>query len=422
VEDPRLGQTLDGRYRIERQLAAGGMGLVYKGERLGLAKPVAIKFLHRSSAMVPERLERFRLEAAAMSRLTHPNLVSVIDFGEWEGVPYLVMDYHTGASLEEELRTGALEGQRAVFIAHQLLAGLGDAHARGVVHRDLKPGNILLIGGAGADLVKILDFGIAKLLDDGGGPSELSVVAGYVLGTPEYMAPEQAKSQPVDARTDIYAVGVILYEMVTGHRPFSGGADLAVLRRQVEDPATPPRELNPAISEELEAAILRALEKEPGDRWQTAGELATALAGVPEGSGVVPVRGRATRAPGEGADETEIAIPRPRRRWRLLGLLAVLIATAAGTYVAADARLIELPWPAWAPFRPGSAAPEPTADRAAAPNPTSAAARDAAPRPRPRTRADAAAAAAARPDAAVTDAAAASLDGGAAPAASDAGL
>jgi serine/threonine-protein kinase len=415
MDDPRLGQTLDGRYRIERQLAAGGMGLVYKGERLGLAKPVAIKFLHRSSAMVPERLERFRLEAAAMSRLTHPNLVSVIDFGEWEGVPYLVMDYHTGASLEEELRTGALDGQRAVFIAHQLLAGLGDAHARGVVHRDLKPGNILLIGGAGADLVKILDFGIAKLLDDGGGPSELSVVAGYVLGTPEYMAPEQAKSQPVDARTDIYAVGVILYEMVTGHRPFSGGADLAVLRRQVEDPATPPRELNPAISEELEAAILRALEKEPGDRWQTAGELATALAGVPEGSGVVPVRGRATRAPGEGADETEIAIPRPRRRWRLLGLLAVLIATAAGTYVAADARLIELPWPAWAPFRPGPAAPDADADRAPAASP--APLPDAAPRPRPRSGADAAAA---RPDAAVTDAAAASLDAGATPAAVDA--
>src|SRR5262245_55117813 len=154
MEDPRLGLLLEGRYRIEERLAAGGMGVVYRGERVGLSKPVAIKFLHRSAAIKSDRRQRFEREAAAMSRLSHPNLVSIIDFGSLDDVPYLVMDYHPGVSLRRVLEEGAMRPGRAVFIVRQLLAGLASAHGSGVIHRDLKPDNVLIVGKPGEDLVK----------------------------------------------------------------------------------------------------------------------------------------------------------------------------------------------------------------------------------------------------------------------------
>lgn len=336
---------MDGRYRVEEKLAAGGMGVVYRGERLGLAKKVAIKFLHSSSARVAERLERFDREAAAMSRLTHPNLVSVIDFGSFDGVPYLIMEYHAGVSLDELLAEGKLEPARAVAIAHQILAGLASAHEANVVHRDLKPANILLVGGPGEEFVKIFDFGVAKLLDTGSAPSELSVVAQRVLGTPEYMAPEQARCEEVDERTDLYAVGIILYEMVTGKRPFSGGGNLQVLRMQVEDRVPDPAQLAPAISRELDAAIMRALEKDPAERWQSAAEFATALANLPEGSGVVSLRAQ-TPTSDSGEEEADAPPVRRtgRRRAKWIAAVALLLACAgAGVVLAASAGLVEIP-------------------------------------------------------------------------------
>ena len=323
--DARIGRVLDGRYRLDERLAAGGMGVVYRAERLGLARQVAVKFLHRSSAFVPGHRARFEREAAAMSRVTHPNLVSIIDFGSTDDIPYLVMDYHPGVSLRRALKSGAMEPRRVVFIARQILAGVASAHASGVVHRDLKPGNVLLVGSPGEDLVKILDFGVAKLLEGDGGPSDLSAVAGYVLGTPQYMAPEQARCERIDQRTDIYAIGVLLYEMLTGRLPFLAEGDLAMLHKHIEETPRGPRALVPDISRELEAATLRALEKARERRWQSAADFSRALAAVPEGGGVA-VDGAAVPAPvAPTGTAPELPVP-------------ALVAPRPSGQVAADAR------------------------------------------------------------------------------------
>lgn len=313
MEDPRIGLVLDRRYRITERIAAGGMGVVYRAERLGLGKPVAVKFLHRTAALLPDHRVRFEREAAAMSRLTHPNLVSIIDYGSWEDLPYLVMEYHHGRSLRDVIGdSGGLPPERAVFIARQMLAGLASAHAAGVLHRDLKPSNVLLVGAPGEDLVKILDFGVAKLLDSGGGPTEVSVVAGRVIGTPAYMSPEHARAEPMDGRADIYSVGLLLYEMVTGRRVFQAEGKLGLLRMQVEDMPERPRARAPELSAELDAAIWKALEKDRDQRWQSAEEFASALAAVPEGRAgkQLAAEGGAWSTPPPGPAPT----PRPGRR------------------------------------------------------------------------------------------------------------
>jgi serine/threonine-protein kinase len=371
MEDARIGTILEGRYRVEERLAAGGMGIVYRGERVGLAKPVAIKFLHRSAALVADRRRRFEREAAAMSRLSHPNLCSIIDYGSLDEVPYLVLDYHPGISLRRVLEEGALRPPRAVFIARQILAGLGSAHASGVVHRDLAPSNVLLVGQPGEDLVKILDFGVAKLLEGDGGPSELSVVAGTMLGTPQYMSPEQARGEVVGPRADLYAVGIVLYEMLTGRRPFDAERDLAVLRMQVEEPPLTPRAHVPGISAALEAAVLKALAKQPADRWATAEEFATALLRTPEGKRGTPrgatvqpdepsrpgigavgerrATGRIGRREADRDTESVAALTasgkrrlHPAIRWGALGLAAVA-AVLLGLAIAARTGLLD-PW------------------------------------------------------------------------------
>jgi len=340
MEDARIGLILDGRYRIEKRLAAGGMGVVYRAERLGLAKPVAIKFLHRSQAGEPDRRQRFEREAAAMSRLSHPNLVSVIDFGDLDGTPYLVMEFEKGESLRTLIERGPLQAARAVRIVRQMLAGLDNAHASGVVHRDLKPENVLIVGKPGEDLVKILDFGVAKLLEGDGRPSELSVMAGSLLGTAEYMSPEQVRCELIDPRADLYAVGILLYEMITGRRPFEAERDLAVLRMQIEDQPVSPRDRVPSISPALERVILRALEKARENRFTTAEEFSAALAKTPEGRGALP---RPTA-------EREISPDhrRPRSRggtWLLLVLVPVV--AVAGLWIARARGLIDVRLPGW---------------------------------------------------------------------------
>src|SRR5690606_28999208 len=341
----------------------GGMGVVYRGVRVGLDRPVAIKFLHRSAARVSLRRRRFEREARAMARLAHPNLVSVIDHGSHAGVPYLVMDYQEGASLRQALPGGALEPARAVAIARQIAAGLGGAHEQGVVHRDLKPENVFLVAGDGGELVKILDFGVAKLM--AGDESDITLT-GQAPGTPEYMAPEQCRCERVDARADLYSAGVILYEMLTGRRPFEGGSGLVVAQMQVDQEPLPPRRLAPDLSEELEEVVLRALEKDRGARWQTAGDLVRALAATPEGARrPLPVRApsrapTAAAAPAAAAAAAQVqdsatgeAIAEPRRARRIAALL-VLTASAGATWVALERDLV--PLPSWL-ARPGGAAP-----------------------------------------------------------------
>ncbi len=213
--DPRIGHLLQGRYRILSKLASGAMGVVYQGERVQLGRPVAVKFLHPWIAAQKAFLSRFENEAKAMSRLAHPNCVSVIDFGV-EGTPYLVMDFVTGQHAARGDAGGRLAPARVFKIAQQLLAGLAHAHAQGIVHRDLKPENLILSGEAGLEEhLRILDFGLAKLRD---GPA---MTAGFAVGTPSYMSPEQSGGAgTIDARTDLYAVGVLLFEILAGRKPF----------------------------------------------------------------------------------------------------------------------------------------------------------------------------------------------------------
>jgi len=191
------------------------MGVVYRGERVELGRPVAVKFLHPWIAAQQAFRARFETEARAMSRLSHPNCVSVIDFGV-EGAPYLVMDYVTGPTLRKVLDGGPIAPARAIAITRQLLAGVAHAHAQGIIHRDLKPDNLILADADGLpDHVRILDFGLAKLRD---GPA---MTSGLAIGTPSYMSPEQTGAPgEIDGRTDIYAIGVVLHEMLAGKKPF----------------------------------------------------------------------------------------------------------------------------------------------------------------------------------------------------------
>jgi serine/threonine-protein kinase len=278
--DPRIGTTLDGRYQIVDQLAAGGMGVVYRGERLGLGRSVAIKFLHAHMAADSSFLKRFAIEAKAMARLQHPHCAAVIDFGVEGEEPYVVMDLVAGESLRRVLDRGRLPAGRALGIMRQILSGLAHAHSHGITHRDIKPDNIMVeAAGSFGDQVRILDFGLAKLRE---GTSALTT--GFVVGTPSYMAPEQTLALPVDERTDIYACGVVLFEMLTGEKPFQADEAVEVLIMHRETP--PPRLAEKApdlrFSDELEAAVRQAMAKDPGHRFASAAAFATALEHVPE--------------------------------------------------------------------------------------------------------------------------------------------
>jgi len=310
-DDSHIGRVLDGRYRITAPIAAGGMGAVYIGERIGMGKRVAIKLLHRSAAQNPEHRKRFEREAVAMSRVSHPNLVTVIDHGVADGAPYLVMEYHAGATLRAALEHGPLPATRAVAIARHIVAGMRAIHEAGVIHRDLKPENVLLLEAVDHDFAKVLDFGVAKMLDPGG---ENDVTrAGHVVGTPAYLSPEQARLQKLDVRSDIYSFGVMLFELVAGRRPFEAEDPLVFMRLHAEEPPPKPRALGVSLSVELEDLILIALAKDPAIRYQSAADLAHALANVPEAG-----RRAAVRAPDPAAATTILAVdePPPKRRRR----------------------------------------------------------------------------------------------------------
>jgi len=282
--DKLVGQTLDGRYYVEKKIGEGGMGVVFSARHAVIERPLAIKVLKREVMRDTATIRRFVQEAKAASRIGHPNIVDVTDFGTTpDGMTYSVMEFVTGQTLGAAIRAAApFPAQRAIKIAAQIARALGAAHDKGIIHRDLKPENVFLTDRDGrTDFVKIVDFGIAKVAPTPGTAAEPRLTrAGSVFGTPEYMAPEQAAGRgDTDGRVDIYALGVILYEMTCGRVPHRADSMVRTLAMQMLDPIAPPTKVRPDlhIPTELEAIILHALEKKRENRYQTMGELLSAL-------------------------------------------------------------------------------------------------------------------------------------------------
>jgi serine/threonine protein kinase len=268
------GVVLDGRYQVIEPIAEGAMGVVYRAERVGLGRAVAIKVMHESLPGQLSSHQRFEREAKLMAKLEHPNCVSVIDFGIHEDKPFVVMDLVRGTSLHELIvRNTRLDQMRAADILRQVLSGLGHAHELGIIHRDIKPANVMVTEKSGiGEQVRILDFGLARLRE-----SNTHLTTGIVVGTPSYMAPEQCRGGEVDLRVDLYACGVMLFEMLTSRKPFLGDDPIVIVRKHLQE--MPPR-LGDVIPEDfgaLEDIIARALEKEPDRRFQTAAEMSLAL-------------------------------------------------------------------------------------------------------------------------------------------------
>jgi serine/threonine-protein kinase len=276
------GEIVAERYRIEAILGQGGMGVVYRAEHLYLRKTLALKVLLPAWSSMPEVVARFEREAVAAGNIQSPHVAAASDFGRLsDGSFFLVMEYVNGRTLRSALETGPLEPTRALHIVRQVASALQAAHGIGIVHRDLKPENVMLVERSGdADFVKVLDFGIAKVDVYGGaqeGPSKALTQVGAVIGTPHYMSPEQALGQRVDARSDLYSVGVLLYEMLAGHRPFEGGA-MTVLQQHVMG-AVPelPTCSRAGLDPRLGALLRRLLAKSPENRFASATELAAAI-------------------------------------------------------------------------------------------------------------------------------------------------
>ncbi len=281
-ETLKAGDVIGDRYRVIDELGEGGMSVVYRVEHMLLLKQMALKLLRPELSSLPSVVERFQLEARSVCQLDDPNIVRVTDFGRQpNGSLYLVMDYLEGESLAARLRhQGQLAPMTAVDVAVQILSGLSHAHRFGVVHRDLKPENIMLVPKFDRTQVKILDFGIAKLAAREEADSAKPITqAGTVFGTPRYMSPEQASAEPVDLRADLYAVGVILYECLSGQPPFDGPSAVKILAKVLTE--DPPRlnlsEPNKRVGTEIEAVVMRALEKEKEDRFPTADAFRAAL-------------------------------------------------------------------------------------------------------------------------------------------------
>lgn len=339
------GRLLNGRYRLHSLIGRGGMAEVWRGEDLRLERRVAVKLLGESTD--PDRLARFRREARTVARLSHPNIVTGHDLGVDGGVTYLVMELIEGTSLATRLAKGPLTVGDAVAIAGQVCDALAAAHAAGIVHRDIKPGNILLTP---AGTVKVCDFGIARLLH--ASPTQLTTT-GTVIGTSEYMAPEQASGAPVDGRTDLYALGCVLYAMLTGSPPFTADTLLAVLSQHLHRSPAPVASHRPGVPAPLAELVDQLLAKNPDDRPPTAVEVRHRLAMV---TGAAPTMEAAAAAPtvavtaDSPTDATRVplgppmTVPLPTERvearpavprWRRVAVVtaAVLVTAAAAVAV-----------------------------------------------------------------------------------------
>ncbi|HJY43734.1 MAG TPA: serine/threonine-protein kinase, partial [Propionibacteriaceae bacterium] len=261
------GQLISDRYRLEAVLGRGGMATVWRGVDQRLGRPVAVKLLDRADTADPVMLQRFDREARTVGGLTHPNIVAVYDVGTDNGVPYLVMELIDGTSVAALLASGPLPVDQAVEVARQTCDALAMTHAQGVVHRDIKPANILLTP---TGTVKVCDFGIARLTHQ----QLTNLTAPHTaIGTSAYMAPEQASGAAVDARTDLYALGCVMYAMLTGHPPFTGDNPLTVLWQHQHQPALAVASLRPDTPADLDALIARLLAKNPSERPATATEV-----------------------------------------------------------------------------------------------------------------------------------------------------
>jgi eukaryotic-like serine/threonine-protein kinase len=307
-----INTLFDGRYRVVRKLGAGGMADVYLAEDEELGRRVAIKILNDRHANDEQFVERFRREAKNAAGLSHPNIVSIYDRGEAEGTYYIAMEYLDGRSLKEMLiARGPMPIADAIHFARQILHALRFAHRKGVVHRDIKPHNVMVDGDA---RLKVTDFGIARA-----GASQMTE-AGAIVGTAQYLSPEQARGAAVDQRSDLYSIGVVLYEMLTGQVPFTGDTPVEIAMKHLSDTPRPPSAVRPEIPPDLDMIVLRALAKNPDDRFQTADEMDAELARVEDGGSVTAITADAATAVLSGtslaaAAPTAIAPPRrPQRR------------------------------------------------------------------------------------------------------------
>jgi serine/threonine protein kinase/tetratricopeptide (TPR) repeat protein len=306
-----------GPYQVQEPLGAGGMGEVYRARDTRLERDVAVKVLPEQLAQDASALARFYREVRAIAALSHPNILAIYDVGSEHGLTYAVMELLEGQTLGDRIRTGLLDWRAAAAIATAIADGLAAAHAKGIIHRDVKPDNVFLTNDGG---VKVLDFGLARLESTGSAPPSsgptLETQPGLLLGTVAYMAPEQVRGQPADARSDIFALGCVLYEMVTGRRPFSGQTTADTLAAILHEPAPGLSQSGRARPAELDRLIARCLEKEPARRFQTARDLAGALRGLGQAALTGSPRQLDTSAPCE--------TPRPQAAPPLAPSVAVL--------------------------------------------------------------------------------------------------
>ncbi len=269
-----VGREIAGRYRIVKKLGEGGMGAVYRGEQISLKRPVAVKVLKPELGANQLVLRRFNAEAEAVAKLSHPNTVNIYDFGQdSDGSLFIAMEFIDGRSLRDAIqKEGPFTPTRAIHIAIQVAASLSDAHAHSIVHRDLKPDNVMLQDrGRNKDVVRVLDFGIAKLRDDNRATQQAMTQAGDMLGTPQYMAPEQIRGEAIDGRTDIYALGCMIYEMVTARMPYEAPTIMAMLSKHLLENAVAPSQRRPdlMIPPAVDQLVLRAMAKDPASRPPT---------------------------------------------------------------------------------------------------------------------------------------------------------
>ena len=336
MPDVSEGSVVDGRYRVLRRIGSGGMADVWLADDTHLQRRVALKVLHSRFSQDREFVERFRREAEAAAGLQHPNIVAVFDRGEFEGSYYIAMQYVEGRTLKQ-LSDAGLDPEQAARLIRQVLEAASFAHRHGIVHRDLKPQNVIVDAEGKA---VVTDFGIARA-----GVSEITQ-AGSVMGTPHYLSPEQAQGMDVTAVSDLYSIGVMLYEALSGRVPFEGESAVAVAMKQVSQMPQRPSSVNPRVSPALDAVVMRALEKDPGQRFQSADAFIAALDAALEDSGQ-PGGGTAAFAPlppvvatpaekgAEEPDSDEERRKRRRRRWLLVGV-AILIGALIGFALTRD--------------------------------------------------------------------------------------
>ncbi len=267
-QDPFVGRVIDGRYEIQARIGEGGMGVVYKARQISIDRVIALKMLNQQVAGDQTWVQRFYNEAKACSRLQHPNTIRMFDFGQTQdGRLFMTMEFLDGVSLRDALQRGPIAPQRVVKILIQCCASLAEAHSIGIIHRDIKPDNVFLLNMAGSpDFVKLLDFSVAKLLEG----DRMKTQAGVVFGTPQYMSPEQGRGLPLDARSDLYALGILAVEMLTGNVPFNDDNPMTVIQMHLHG-AVPP--MPDSVPYSVQSIVRRAMEKDPSRRYQSAGEM-----------------------------------------------------------------------------------------------------------------------------------------------------